>query len=210
MPPHPSAAARFAAVAVLVATPLASAVVRGQPPPVPQEPPQVYQLKLEPAPEIKNGRIAAVQGTAGPAGVKLMVGGLSILQPAAVSLIARYPSDDLRLELGKFTADAPVRSGSTKGEGVCTLEFRTEGEVQIKVTSPAGPQPFRLVAWAGDEVAADLPSIFAPVNATTAQAAAPAAPAREGGTSTVLWVIAGALALCVGLLAIIAFRRGRS
>jgi hypothetical protein len=209
VPPHPPAAARLFAVALLVAT-TAGRPARAQPPPAPQDPPQVFQLKLAPAPEIKNGRIAAVQGTAGAAGVKLLVGGLSILQPAAVMLIAQRPSDDLRIELTKFTADAPVRSGSTKGEGVCTFEFRTEGDVQITVTSPDGPKPFRFVAWAGDEVTPDLPSIFAPVTAATTQAPAPAAAAGEGGPRTVLWAIAGALVLCVGLLAIIAFRRGRS
>jgi hypothetical protein len=210
VPPHLPAAARILAVALLVAATAAGRPASAQPPPAPQSPPQVYQLTLEPAPEIKNGRLAAVQGTAGAAGVKLLVGGLSILQPAAVMLIAQRPSDDLRIELTKFTAGAPVRSGSTKGEGVSTFEFRTEGDVQITVTSPDGPKPFRIVAWAGDEVTPDLPSIFTPVKTATTQAPAPAAPAGEGGPRTVLWVIAGALALCVGLLAIIAFRRGRS
>lgn len=170
----------------------------------------MYELKLEASPDIKNGRVAAVQGTANSTGEKLMLGGLSILQPVAISLIARYPSDDLRLELSKFTTDTAVRTASTKGEGVCTFEFRTEGDVQIKVTSPEGPKPFRLVAWAGDEVAPELPPAFVPAKAEAGRLAVADAPGGAGGSPAVLWVIAGALVLCVGLLAVIAFRRRRS
>jgi hypothetical protein len=101
-----------------------------------------------------------------------------------------------------------VRSGSTKGDGTCTFEFRTEGDLQIKVTSPDGPKPFRLVAWAGDEVAPELPPAVVPMKDGTGQGGTgSAAPA---GRSVVMWVIAGALVLCVGLLAVMAFRRGRS
>jgi hypothetical protein len=178
-----------------------------QAPPQPDQP-SVYQLTLEAVPEIKNGRIAAVQGTASAAGERLMLGGLSILQPVAISLVAQFPTDDLRIELSKFTTDAPVRSGSTKGEGVCTFQFRTEGDVQIKVISPGGPKPFRLVAWAGDEVAAELPPVFAPVK--TDVSGPSAAPAASEGTPVVLWVIAGGIILCAGLLAIIVLKRRSS
>lgn len=206
MPPHPTAAAWLLAAALIVAGCAASAPALAQPPPGASASPQVYELKLEAAPEIKNGRVAAAQGTATATGERLMLGGLSILQPVAISLIAQYPADDLRLELSKFTTDTAVRAGSTMGEGVCTFQFRTEGDVLIKVTSPGGPKPFRLVAWAGDEVVPELPSIFTPVQAASAPGPAPAA----GGTPPVLWIIAGALLLCVGLLAVIAFRRRRS
>jgi hypothetical protein len=126
----------------------------------------------------------------------------------AISLVAQFPADDLRIELSKFTTDAPVRSGSTKGEGVCTFQFRTEGDVQIKVTSPGGPKPFRLVAWAGDEVAAELPPVFTPVKAGVSGPTA--APASREGAPVVLWVIAGGIILCAGLLAIMVVRRRSS
>lgn len=169
---------------------------------------QAYSPKLETAPEIKNGKIAAVQGTAGAKGEKLAFGGLSILQPVAVTLIAQSGSEDLRLEIGKFTTDGPIRSGSTKGNGVCTFQFRTEGDVQIKVSSPEGPKPFRLVVWAGDEMTPALPPVVVPMKDVKAQEGAGAP--GQGGSSLVMWVIAGALVLCAGLLAVMVFKRGRT
>ncbi len=98
----------------------------------------VHALQLVADPAIRNGKVAAVEGTAGPRGQKLAVADLSVLQPVEVTLFAVDAQDDLRLDLSKFILDAPARSLSTQGTGYATARFRTQGDLQLTVTSPEG------------------------------------------------------------------------
>ena len=91
----------------------------------------VHALQLVADPAIRNGKVAAVEGTAGPRGQKLAVADLSVLQPVEVTLFAVDAQDDLRLDLSKFILDAPARSLSTQGTGYATARFRTQGDLQL-------------------------------------------------------------------------------
>ncbi len=112
----------------------------------------VPKLVLAPDPTVGKGQVAVVQGTVGPGGVRYAVGGLSILQPVVVMLLARDIGDDLTLSLFKGDWKTTRRTGSTKGSGITQFEFRTEGALNILLRGPAKPAPFALVVWAGNEL----------------------------------------------------------
>jgi hypothetical protein len=174
----------------------------------------VHTLQLVSVPEVKQGRIAIVEGLVGAEGEKLAVADLSVLQPVEVTLFTPDAGDDVRIELSKFILDAPALTGTTKGEGFCTFKFRTQGDLQIKLASPAGPNVYRLLVWVGDEVGPPLPAAFVPMDEWKKQQASspvagPAAAAGSFGPS-VLWIIAGALVVIAALLAVMVMKRGRS
>lgn len=171
----------------------------------------VHELTLEERPEIRNGRIAMVEGVAGPEGVRLMVGKLSILQPVAVTLVSSQPQDDLRLSLWKYAEPAVAREGSTRGSGLLTFQFRTEDDLQLRIVSPGGPRPYRLAVWAGDEVEPAVASPFVPQSRFRGESAGARGAAETGGSSQlVLWVLAAGLFAVAGLLLILVLRRGRA
>lgn len=112
----------------------------------------VPKLELKPDSAVAKGQVAAVQGTLGPEPVRYAVGGLSILQPVVVMLLARDAADDLTLSLFKSDWTTARRTGSTRGSGMASFEFRTQGGVNILLRGPSTPVPFALVVWAGDEL----------------------------------------------------------
>jgi len=175
----------------------------------------VYKLKLESVPEIEHGKTAIVEGVVGPSGQKLAVADLAVLQPVEVMLFTPAADDDVRIELSKFILDGPARSGSTKGEGFVSFKFRTQGDLQIKLVSPNGPTVYRLFVWAGNEISPPMPSVFMSMGdylrrqAPAASGGVPA-PAAATGSPFLLWVIAGALVIIVGLLGVLVLKRGRS
>ncbi len=112
----------------------------------------IPRLELAPDPMVGQGRVGATQGSVGPEGVRCAVGGLSILQPVVVMLLAADAADDLTLTLYKGDWTTARRKGSTKGTGIARFEFRTEGGVNIMLRGPAKPTPYALVVWAGPEL----------------------------------------------------------
>jgi hypothetical protein len=116
-------------------------------------------LELRADPTIERGKVAAVQGTVGPDGLRFMVGELSILQPVTVILLARDDADDLTLTLFKKDWTTVRRNGSTRGSGITTFEFRTQGGVNILLRGAATATPFALVVWAGEELRPSMPDV---------------------------------------------------
>jgi hypothetical protein len=160
----------------------------------------VHQLTLEKQDAIANGRMAMVEGEAGPEGVRLVVNKLSILQPAAVTLVAFDTNDDLQLSLWKYAEDDVQRQGSTRGTGAVSFQFRTEDDLQIKIASPQGPKRYRLAVWAGEEIETPLPSPF------VAQAGA----GGSSGTSPLLYVLTAGVVLIALFLGVMVMRRKKS
>ena len=168
--------------------------------PDPNDNTKVHELTLDKHTDISNGRIAMVEGEAGPEGVRFVVSKLDILQPAAVMLAAVDGGDaDLRLSLWKYAEDTVQREGSTRGTGAVSFQFRTEDDVQIRVVSPEGTRRFRLAVWAGDPVEITVPSPF------VAQAGF-----TGSGTSPLMYVIAAAVVLIAIFMGIIAMRRKKA
>lgn len=121
---------------------------------------KAYNLELKAIPELKNGKIVAVEGTADPTGDRFMLKNLFILQPVAVTVLAKNKNDDIRIQLAKDRWDERVQEGSTKGVGSRTFKFRTQGDLRITVRSPQGRSPYHLVVWAGNEVKPEMKSAF--------------------------------------------------
>jgi hypothetical protein len=116
-------------------------------------------LKLAADPRVGHGSVAAVHGTVGPEGLRFAVGELSILQPIMVMLLARDEADDLSVALFKKDWTTGRRSATTRGSGMASLEFRTQGGVNIQIRSAAAGTPFALVVWAGTELHPTMPDV---------------------------------------------------
>ena len=211
---------RLLAIGALLAVTTAPTLARQNP--TGADDPSVYKLELKSAPEVKHGKVAVVEGVAWPSGQKMALSDLSVLQPVEVTLFVPNVEDDVRLELSKFILDEPARTGSTKGKASVNFKFRTQGDLQIRVVSPDGPNGYRLLVWVGDEVTPEMPAPFISMDtyqkrvaAGTAGGGAPGAAGAtsaggSGGAPVVLWVIAGALLVIVALLSIIVLRRKRA
>jgi hypothetical protein len=166
--------------------------------------PQAYRIAFKAHPDLKDGKIAMVEGTAGPQGVRFVAEYLSILQPIVVTVLAKDPNDDVRVALSKYRYDEADRSGTTKGEGIYTTQLRTQGDLKIVVSSPER-KPFQLVVWAGSEVERSMKPVIV---------SNPAKVSGRGswgiGGSAATWVIAGALVIIAGFLGVIVLRGKRS
>ena len=166
-----------------------------------------YGLKLEPSTEVATGRIAMVQAEAGKDEDHYIVENLTILQPVEVLVVTRDPSDDVKVQICKVLWDQPEREASTKGTGAAHFAFRSEGDVRIKVSAPAGPRAYQLVVWAGDEARPPMRSPFVSMDEYRK---------RHGSGSgsfmgsPALWVIAGALVVIVALLGVMVLRGRRT
>lgn len=117
----------------------------------------VLELLRDPA--VEHGRVAAVQGTVGPDGLRFAVGELSILQPVMVMLLGAGEADDLTLSLFKKDWTTVRRTASTRGSGIARFEFRTQGGVNILLRGASAATPFALVVWAGDELRPSMPDV---------------------------------------------------
>ena len=120
------------------------------------EGPKTYTIKLEKDPKVPVGKVAYLEGKADAGGVYLELKNLWITQPVEISLMAKSAKDDLKIELRKYHWKKPSQQGATKGKGYCTFHFKTQGDVNIKISSPQGMRPFRLEVWVGPEMKPDL------------------------------------------------------
>jgi hypothetical protein len=74
-------------------------------------------------------------------------------------LVARDEADDLSLSLFKKDWTTVRRNASTRGSGIATFEFRTQGGVNILLRGAATETPFALVVWAGEELRPSMPDV---------------------------------------------------
>ena len=183
---------RWLLAAALAACTPAAALAQN---PDPNDKTTVHPLTLEKHDQIPNGRIAMVEGEAGPEGVRLVVNKLSILQPAGVALVAFDKSDDLQLSLWKYAEDDERHEASTRGDGYASFQFRTEDDLQLRIVSPNGPKRYRLAVWAGDEVEVPLPSPFVPQSEV------------ENGTPVIMYVLTAGVLVIAALLGVIVLRK---
>ena len=173
---------------------------------------RVYNLALKPSSDIASGKVAVVEGVAASQEQHFAVGNLSVLQPVRVILTTPAADSDVRITLSKFILDEPAISGSTAGSGVAAFQFRTQGDLQIRVTAPSQPTPYTLLVWAGDEVSAPMASPFVAMDDYRRRGGAVpgGASGSASGSSIVLWVIGGSLVVIAGLLGVLVLKRGRS
>jgi hypothetical protein len=189
----------------------------------------VPKLELKPDPAVERGQVAAVQGTLGPEPIRYAVGGLSILQPVVVMLVSHDAADDLTLSLFKGDWTTTRRTGSTKGSGIASFEFRTQGGVNILLRGSSTPVPFVLVVWAGNELHPPMSDVVVtrdeflkrkpgtmpaaaaqPRNPGTALPGQEQASAAAGtrGVPVAIWIVAAAVLGGAGTALFLRMRRG--
>jgi len=171
----------------------------------------VQEMDLQQIPEVKNGRIAIVEGEVGPEGVRLSVHHLDILQPVEIMLLSEGPQDELRIELFKYTDQTIARQGSTRGTGAVIFGFRTQDDVQIRLTSPEGSKNYRIAVWAGEPADTPLPPVLVAAHDTIPTKSGFPAVVQTGNNSMLLglWVLATGVVLIAGLLVILTVRKRR-
>jgi hypothetical protein len=144
----------------------------------------VPRLELAPDRRIEHGRVAAVQGSVGPDGLRFVVGELSILQPIVVMLLARDEADDLTLSLFKSDWKNVRRTASTRGSGIARFEFRTQGGVNILLRGGSTATPFALVVWAGEELRPSMSDVVVTYDEFRKRSPAAAASLARPGAPT--------------------------
>lgn len=191
------------ALAALMLQPAANA----QSGPPGQQDEKIPTLELAMDPALGSARFGAIQGEVDASGVRLAVGGLSILQPVLVSLISQDPGRDLKLSIYKSGWSAARRAGSTGKDGAVQFQFRTEGGMNILLEGPSQPAPFILAVVAGDEIRPPMKDVFTSAAAGAPHAAGSASPAGGGNLSLLLLVVA--VAAGAALVAAVVWARGR-
>ena len=117
--------------------------------------------------------------------------------------MTKKPGDNVKVQLSKHLWDDVEQEATTGATGAATLQFRTEGDLKIKITAPDGACRYHLAVWAGDAIKPPMKSPF------VAMAAFKKTGATSGslGSSPVLWVIAALLGLIVILLSVMVLKK---
>lgn len=120
------------------------------------EGPDAYVIELEKDPKVPGAKVAYLEGHTNAEGINLKLKDLWITQPVRIVLLAKTLQDDLIIQFRKYHWKKPSQQGTTKPKGYCAFLFKTQGDVDMKITSPHGKRPFRLEVWVGPEVKPDL------------------------------------------------------
>jgi hypothetical protein len=180
-----------------------------------------YKLELKPSTKLKHGKVSLMAGTADGEPHRLFLENLEILSPIAVTVLAKDPSHDIQVKLGKEW-DKADREGSTKGKGFVTFKLRTAGDLRILISSPdSEPRPFQAVVWVGDVAKAQLPAIAVKTSAwkppanmpkgkgSAAPGAAPGDPASSGSGNTGIIIAIVLVGLMIVVTMVVLNRRKR-
>jgi len=170
-----------------------------------------YKLQMQTSPKVP-GKQRIIDGQAGPQPDRFFVEGLGVLQPVAVTLIAKNKGDEITVAFGQDRWDETIQKATTSADKPeVTTKLRTQGDLKMSVTAATEPKPYWLIVWVGDPV--DPEAQLAPVVVPMSQYkrehpdAGKRPGAAAGGTSPVMVVIAVALVAIVLLLALMAFRK---
>lgn len=134
-------------------------------------------VNLDPAKAIsfKGGKLYLVQGEVKadkPETVEL--GGLNVMQPAAVMLITRPATAGISLTLSKpHVGERATRRLSTDAKGQVGDALRAQGEVWLRVGGPPGAAPkgvrYQMSIWVGPEIPPELAPPFKAASAESLQ-----------------------------------------
>lgn len=167
-------------------------------------------LELGDNADFPGGKLAVVDGEAGPRGRRFRLGDLSVMQPVLAYVVARDHDADLHMTMVKPGKTEPSLTGSTQGVGYATLSTRTWGGLDILVESPDPTTRFALIVWVSDELKPDLGDVVVtpaqfkvwaaarptgslpPALAEAAREAQPDASSGGGSRSSTLFLVLGA------------------
>jgi hypothetical protein len=153
--------ARLLAACVLLAAVLAPSAVIAQDP---GKPPRTYRLEPQKVPDIAHGKASMVRGRTGKAGHRYYVEHLHMMVPVVVTLRPLTPDADLKLEIGKYPWEPPLRQGEVRDGRQLSFSFRTQGEFQLGVSSTQEGTPYKLLVWVGEEIKPALKPVVVPAS----------------------------------------------
>ncbi|MFN4291172.1 MAG: hypothetical protein ACK4E7_09880 [Permianibacter sp.] len=132
------------------------------------------RLKKHDLPNLKGGQYAAIKAQVGAEQARLLLPGLNVMRPVAITLQSAAPGTPLELQLVKTRWHKPIAQCRTDSNGRCTLKTRTHGDLGLVVVNASGSTatfvldaligpklqlPPKRVAWVApeDETAGGLP-----------------------------------------------------
>jgi hypothetical protein len=93
------------------------------------------------------------------------VKGLSIYSPTYFSLNSSDANANITVNLCKENWHNIHQAGDIKGKGIWNSKFKTEGDFGIMVIAHKKPAKYVLLAWTGEEMKIEMPSVFKTANA---------------------------------------------
>lgn len=96
------------------------------------------RLKKKDLPNLKGGQYAAVKAQVGAEQARLLLPGLNVMRPVAITLQSTAPDTPLELQLVKTRWHKPIAQCRTDSKGRCTLKTRTHGDLGLVVVNANG------------------------------------------------------------------------
>ena len=160
----------------------------------------VYRLDLRKVEDIPEGMAALVAGNAGSKPDRFFLENLYMLKPVAVTVRAVEPGAVVNVKLTKEKWEDVLREGTTGAENQVNFKVRTQGQVQISITSPTPNTAYKMVVWVGPDIVPKSKPIFVPKSQLK----------DAGGTPRWVWWAGGGAAIVIVLLGIMLMRRKAS
>ena len=220
-------AAAIVAAAAVPASPQSAANSAPSPPVIPMQ-----WLQKQPYPNA--GKVALYQGETDAIGVAFSIPAGTVFSRCAVVVASLDKSSPITVRLKNELSTKWDRDAMTGADGIAEIKYRTEGGAFVLLQSPGGRQRYQLMILQGKELPVHLsmkppfvsmeqyrasqaaptagqpPSSTAPAAAPAPASSPSAAPESSGGGGVVLWVIAGLLAVLVGLGIVLVLKRRSS
>lgn len=102
---------------------------------------KALRLKKHELPGIEGAQFAALKGKIKTNQARMILPGLQVTRPVAVTVQATEPSQALELQLVKTRWHKPLARCTTDQSGRCTLKFRTQGDLGIVVQQVGKESP---------------------------------------------------------------------
>jgi hypothetical protein len=184
---------------------------------------QTVYWELEPKkdPAASIGTYTVVGGKTTPDGVNFTLKNNKIDMPLVLTLVSKVPST--QLHLAAFKDAEPFLDRDTDPQGHLVVKFRTGDDMHFRVTGPAGAE-YQLSVWRGPEIilpasdpivsmesvigknAAAAPSSTLATSTPTPASPKPVEQPSSGISSTVIYVLLGAILIALGGIAFLLYR----
>ena len=145
------------------------------------------RLKKHDLPNLKGGQFAAIKAQVGAEQARMLLPGLNVMRPVAITLQSTATDTPLELQLVKTRWHKPIAQCRTDSSGRCTLKTRTHGDLGLVVVNPGG-----------SKVTFVLDALIGPKLKLPPKRVAWVAPeAAATGSTTLWWLLGGGIAVAV-------------
>lgn len=106
---------------------------------------KALRLKKHELPGVEGAQFAALKGKIKTNQARLILPGLQVTRPVAVTVQSTEPTQALELQLVKTRWQKPLARCTTDESGRCTLKFRTQGDLGIVIQQIGSDSPSFIV-----------------------------------------------------------------